>query len=127
MRPDREQQSPIGTAATQAFQHSHGRKRAAATAVPGGTSGVTKCAEFRSGVPANAIKADAPIPVRQIGFGKSSRPLENLPRFAWKIEFHLSQPPVRRLAQPRHGADHTSSYSLLMGDLLQKSNCRPFE
>src|SRR5262252_10527755 len=92
MRPDREQQSPIGTAATQAFQHSHGRKRAAATAVPGGTSGVTKCAEFRSGAPASAIKADAPIPVRQSGFGKSSRPLENLPRFAWKIEFHLSQP-----------------------------------
>src|SRR5262249_5585906 len=44
-----------------------------------------------------------------------------------RSNFTSASPPVRRLAQPRHGADHTSSYSLLMGDLLQKSNCRPFE
>jgi len=92
VRSDRKQQSTIGAATTHAFQHRNGCQRAAATTALSGTCRLPKHAEFRGCLPANPIESDAPTPVRQIGLGKLPCPLENLPWFARKIEFHLSPP-----------------------------------
>jgi hypothetical protein len=94
VRSDREQQSTIGAAATHSFQHRNGCQRAAATTALDGTCRLPKHAEFRGGAPANPIESDAPAPIRQVSLGKLPRPLENLPCFAWKIEFHLSPPSI---------------------------------
>jgi len=74
-----------------------------ATAAYGRTRSVPKHAKFCSRAPAIPIETNAPIPIHQIGLGKLPRPLENFPRFVWKIEFHLSQPSnTDGLTQPRH-------------------------